>query len=132
SVKANVAHPSIFAVYEAGEKEGIYYYSCEYLPCRSLRQIREAGEVPDVTTVLQVMKVVADVMTYFVRERITHNLLSDNAVLLTTSNRPRIANIAVHQATEEFGPADEMIRLGQIVTEALPETSQGLGVRKLA
>ena len=132
SVKANVAHPSIFAVYEAGEKDGIYYYSCEYLPCRSLRQIREAGEVPDVNTALQVMKVVADVMTYFVRERITHNFLNDNAILLTKNNRPRIANIAVHQAAEEFSFTDEMAQLGRIIIEVLPEDAQALGVRKLA
>jgi len=132
SVKANVAHPSIFAVYEAGEKDGIYYYSCEYLPCRPLRQIREAGEVPDVNTALQVMKVVADVMTYFVRERITHNFLNDNAILLTKNNRPRIANIAVHQAAEEFSVADEMAQLGRVIIEVLPEEAQALGVRKLA
>jgi formylglycine-generating enzyme required for sulfatase activity/DNA-binding NarL/FixJ family response regulator len=132
SVKANVAHPSIFAVYEAGEKAGIYYYSCEYLPCRSLRQLREAGEVPDVNTALQVMKVVADVMTYFVRERITHAQISDNSILLAKNNRPRIANIAVHQALEDFTTADEMVRLGKIIMDVLPESSQALGVRKLA
>lgn len=129
SVKANVAHPSIFAVYEAGESGGIYFYSCEYVPCRSLRQLREAGITLDENTALQVMKVVSEVLGYFVREGITHNLITENAILLSQNNRPRVANIAAYQASQEFDQGTEMAQLGSIVASALPEDSQALGIR---
>lgn len=132
SVKANVAHPSIFAVYEAGEGSGIYYYSCEYVPCRSLRQLREAGIPLDENTALQTMKVAADVLSYFARENITHNIISENSILLDKNNRPRIANIAAYQSAEPFDQTAEMARLGSVIAGMLPETANQLGVRSLA
>jgi formylglycine-generating enzyme required for sulfatase activity/DNA-binding NarL/FixJ family response regulator len=132
SVKANVRHPYIFAVYEAGESNGVYFYSCEYFPCRSVRWLREAGVYLDERSALQAMKVAAEVMGYFWRENITHNLLSENSVLVGPNGRPRIANIAVLEVTKRFGVAQEMQELGRIIAEVLPETSQALGVRKFA
>ncbi len=132
SVKANVSHPYIFAVYEAGEGEGIYFYSCEYVPCRSLGQLREAGLTLDEKSALQVMKVVSEVMAYFARDKITHNLIGENAILIAKNNRPRVANIAAYQAVQEFDQAAEMGRLGTIIASVLPENSQALGVRNLA
>lgn len=132
SVKANVSHPSIFAVYEAGESAGIYFYSCEYIPCRSLGQLREAGLLLDENTALQIMKVVADVMAYFAREKITHNLISENAILIDEHQRPRVANIATYEARQESGPGQEMGQLGAIIASVLPEQAGSLGVRDLA
>ena len=132
SVKANVRHPYIFAVYEAGESNGVYFYSCEYFPCRSVQWLREAGVSLDERTALQAMKVAAEVMDYFSRENITHNLLSENSVLVGPNGRPRIANIAAHEVTKRFGVAQEMQELGRIIAGVLPETSQALGVRKFA
>ena len=94
SVKANVRHPYIFAVYEAGESDGVYFYSCEYVPSRSLQWSREQGIFLDERTALQAMKVAAEVLAYFSRENIAHKVLSGESVLLGPSNRPRIANIA--------------------------------------
>ena len=87
SVKANVRHPYILAVYEAGESNGVYYYSCEFVPCRSLKWLREAGVSLDERTALQAMKVAAEVLAYFSRENITHNLLSESSVLIDPNNQ---------------------------------------------
>ena len=132
SVKANVRHPYIFAVYEAGESDGVYFYSCEYVPSRSLQWSREQGVFLDERTALQAMKVAAEVLAYFSRENIAHNFLSGDSVLLGPSNRPRIANIAARDVAGTFAVADEMRELGRIVAGVLPETSQALGVRELA
>ncbi|MFZ0709749.1 MAG: SUMF1/EgtB/PvdO family nonheme iron enzyme, partial [Terrimicrobiaceae bacterium] len=132
SVKANVRHPYILAVYEAGETNGVSFYSCEYVPCRSLQWLREAGISSDERTALQAMKVAAEVLAYFSRENITHNLLSENSVLIGPNNRPRIANIAAREVPKSFGVAEQMRELGRIIAGMLPESSQGLGVRKFA
>ena len=132
SVKANVRHPYIFAVYEAGESKGIYYYSCEFVPGRSVQWLRESGVTLDERTALQAMKVAAEVLAYFSRENITHKLLSETSVLIGPNNRPRIANIAAHEATKRFGVVEEMQELGRIIAGVVPETSQALDVRKFA
>ena len=132
SMKANVSHPYIFAVYEAGEGGGIYFYSCEYAPCRSLGQLREAGLPLDENIALQAMKVVSEALGYFSKENITHNLISENAILLVQQNRPRLANIAAYQTTPEFDRAAEMIQLGGIIASVLPAASQASGVGQLA
>jgi formylglycine-generating enzyme required for sulfatase activity/DNA-binding NarL/FixJ family response regulator len=132
SMKANVSHPSIFAVYEAGESNGIYFYSCEYVPCRSLHQLRAAGQLLDENTALQAMKTTSEVLGYFAQQNVTHNIISENAILIGPHNRPRVANTAVYQAREAFDMQGEMARLGAVIASVLPENSEALGIRQLA
>jgi formylglycine-generating enzyme required for sulfatase activity/DNA-binding NarL/FixJ family response regulator len=132
SVKANVRHPFILAVYEAGESNGLYFYSCEYIPCRSLQWLRESGICLDEASALQAMKVAAEVLAYFSREGIAHHLLSGSCVLIDPNNRTRIANIAAREVLQQFGVGYQMQEVGRMIAGVLPETSQGLGVRQLA
>ncbi len=132
SVKANVSHPYIFAVYEAGHAEGIYFYSCEYIPCRSLIQMAQAGQPLTETAALQAMKVTAETLAYFDRANIPHHLITADSILFGEKNKPRVANIAVHHPTVTFDQRQEMAELGRIIAEALPETAQALGIRALA
>ena len=132
SVKANVSHPYIFAVYEAGQSQGSYFYSCEYVPCRSLSQIIQAGQFLDEMTAIQAMKVAAEVLAYFEKEKISHNLIGENSVLIGEKNKPRIANIATYHPDAVFDMKREMSELGRVFAAALPEQSQALGIRALA
>jgi formylglycine-generating enzyme required for sulfatase activity/DNA-binding NarL/FixJ family response regulator len=132
SVKANVRHPYIFAVYEAGESDEVFFYSCEYVPSRSLRWLRERGVFLDERTALQAMKVAAEVLAYFSGENIAHKTLSGDSVVVGPNNQPRIANIAAREVAGKIGFAEEMPELGRIIEGVLPKSSQALGVRELA
>lgn len=132
SIKAKAAHPTIISLYEAGESGGIYFYSCEYIPCRSLRQIREAGLELDEPTSLEVLRTVAEALSFFSRKKIAHELISDNAILIGPNNLPRIANIASQQASETYDLSMEMSRIGDILLAALGEAPSPLGARELA
>ncbi|GAT33684.1 response regulator receiver domain-containing protein [Terrimicrobium sacchariphilum] len=132
SVKANVSHPYIFAVYEAGQSNGSYFYSCEYVPCRSLKQIIQAGQFLDEATAVQAMKVTAEVLAYFEKEKISHNLIGENTVLIGEKNKPRIANIATYHPEATFDMKREMVEIGRVFAAVLPEQSQALGIRALA
>ncbi len=132
SVKANVSHPYIFAVYEAGQANGTYFYSCEYVPCRSVRQIIQAGQFLDEITAIQAMKVAAEVLAYFEKEKISHNLIGENTVLIGEKNKPRLANIATYHPDATFDMKREMAELGRVFAASLPEQSQALGIRALA
>lgn len=131
SAKAKATHAGIIAVYEAGESNGIYYYSCEYIPSRTLRQLRENGGKLDEITALHVLKAVADALDFFAREKITHDLITDNAVLIGPHNRPRIANIASYQVVEPYDLATEMRCVGEFILGAL-EDSPASDARDLA
>jgi len=120
SAKAKATHPLVIAVYEAGESHGTYFYSCEYLPCRSLGQIRASGGHLDESTAREVLRAVAAVLGSFGREKIEHDLISENAILIGPHNRPRIANIAASEASHAFDLAAEMGRVGEILISALP------------
>ncbi len=132
SVKAKVGNPTVITVYEAGEADGVYFYSCEYIPCRSVRQLREAGGRLDETTTLAVLRACADALGYFGREKIQHELVSENAVLIGPQNRPRLANIAALEAAEEFDTAREMQAVGQLVLSALENPPAAPIARDLA
>ena len=119
SAKAKAAHPLVIAVYEAGEGNGTYFYSCEYVPCRSVAQIRETGGVIDEATGIEVLKAAAAVLGAFGREKIEHDLITENAILIGPQNRPRIANIACSKVKTPFDTAAEMRRVGEIVLGTL-------------
>jgi serine/threonine-protein kinase len=57
--KAHVQHPSIIAVYEAGESEGRIFYAREFVDGQSLADVAASGRALDEHTALRVMKVVA-------------------------------------------------------------------------
>jgi formylglycine-generating enzyme required for sulfatase activity len=120
SAKAKATNPVIMAVYEAGDSEGVYFYSCEYIPCRSISQLRESGGTLDEGTALSVLKASAEALDYFAREKIGHDLLTANALLIGPGNRIRVANIASNKAEEAFDVKAEMRRVGEIVLGALP------------
>ena len=132
SAKANVSHPHVSAVYEAGEDNGLYFYSGEFVPGRSLHEVHEAGDFLDERTALQVMKVASETLGYFSREHIGHTSLSASCLLVCANGRVRMANIATHQPETKSGVADQIRDLGRIVADVLPETPQTLGVRRLA
>ena len=122
SAKAKATNPVVIAVYEAGENAGVYYYSCEYLPCRSVGQVRESGEKLDGPTAHAVIKTAAEALDFFAREKIPHDLLTENAILICPSNRVRFANIACVTPAQEFDLSAEMRRVGEIVLGVLPES----------
>jgi formylglycine-generating enzyme required for sulfatase activity len=122
SAKAKATNPVVIAVYEAGEAEGVYYYSCEYVPCRSVGQLRESGEKLDETTARAAIKAAAEALDFFAREKIAHDLLTENALLIGPSNRVRFANIACATASQAFDLSAEMRRVGEIILGVLPES----------
>ena len=122
SAKAKATNPVIIAVYEAGDSEGVYFYSCEYVPCRSVGQIRESGGTVDETSALSVLKAAGEALDYFAREKLDHDLLTENALLIGPANRVRVANIASSQAAQAFDLKTEMRRVGEIVLSVLPPT----------
>jgi len=119
SAKAKVTNPVVIGLYEAGEEEGLYYYSCEYIPSRSIGQLRESGGTLDEATALSAIKAASEALDFFAREKIPHDLLTENSLLIGPGNRVRMANIAATVVSQEFDLSAEMRRVGEIILKAL-------------
>ncbi len=60
SAKANVQHPSILAVYEAGESDGIYYYTRDFADGSTLEYLHAQGKTIEDNVAIQCIKIAAD------------------------------------------------------------------------
>jgi formylglycine-generating enzyme required for sulfatase activity/CheY-like chemotaxis protein len=133
SVKANVNHPNVFAIYEAGESNGVYFYTCEYEPCSTIAQHHETGAAISELDGLRILKVAADVLGSFARTGTLHEMITERSILLGAGGRCWIANIAAHTVSKEFDTAQEMSELARILLAVLQPAGTGpdLGLRPL-
>jgi serine/threonine protein kinase len=81
--KAKVKQPFILSVYEAGEADGVLFYSTEYLPGRTVEQLAESGQKLDGPSTLAILKTVTDAMEYLQKSEIPHSKLSPKSIVLT-------------------------------------------------
>ena len=81
AAKANVRHPYVSAVYEAGEDNGLYFLLGEFVPGRSLQAFREAGDLLEERTALQVMRVASEALAYFLARTLATLLFRQAACL---------------------------------------------------
>ncbi|HEY3898894.1 MAG TPA: SUMF1/EgtB/PvdO family nonheme iron enzyme [Chthoniobacter sp.] len=127
--KAQVQHPSIVAVYEAGEADGHYFYAHEFVDSGTLAAIKATGERLDEITALKVLRVAAEGLAYLTSHRIPHNAPDASSIAIGSDGQPHLANLAAHQADEELTPDQEIQAVGRVMLGALPpiqSLSQGL------
>ncbi len=124
SVKANVRHPAVLAVFEAGERDGLYFYACEHVPNTTVEELSEDGRKLDAASVLRFLQTASDVMAYFGRERIQHDPLKPSQLLLDAKGQPRIANVATHEGTSGAESGEEIQSLAAVLLPLLAETPE--------
>jgi formylglycine-generating enzyme required for sulfatase activity len=132
SAKANVQHPSILSVYEAGEENGVYFYSREYVEGHTLADLIAQGAVLDETTALQVVKTLGEAFLYLSHNKIPHSVLEVTSIFIGNDGMPRLANLASVRASAST-PAQQDIRaLGTIMASAMQGAANASpGVRAL-
>ena len=60
SVNANIRHPAILPVYEAGEYDGTYFYAREFVVGQTVYEIKASGLTITETTALRIVRAIAD------------------------------------------------------------------------
>ncbi|MEA3187104.1 MAG: gamma-glutamyl hercynylcysteine S-oxide synthase [Chthoniobacter sp.] len=128
SAKANVQHPFILSVYEAGETEGHCYFTHEYVEGDNLATYVAQGRNIDEPTALHAIKVVGEALHALNHEKVTHGSLEANSVYIGEDNRPRLANLATMHG-EPPHTQEEIQTLGRSIAAVLPTkngTSAGL------
>jgi len=96
--KAAVSHPYLLAVHEAGEADGRYYYTSDYLPGYSLEAYRAAGHTLDDRVLLSALRTAADVSVHFAKHGIARRAIGTDDLIFDASLRPRLVNVAASSA----------------------------------
>ncbi len=117
--KANVQHPSILAVYEAGEENGHTFYTREYVEGRNLAAVDASGSKIDEATALKIARVAAEGLSYLQAQKIPHAALDARSIYLSLDGTPRLANIATQNGDEQSFE-QEVQTLGRTLLTVLP------------
>ena len=123
--KAHVQHPSILAVYEAGEAAGHFFYAHEYVEGRTMAEIKASGEKLDEQTALKVLRTAADGLAYLSVHKIPHTPPEPGGIFLAADGGARLANIATQLSDQQLPVEGEIQALGRILLGVLPAI-QGL------
>ncbi len=118
--KAHVQHPSILAVYEAGEAAGHFFYAHEYVEGRTMAEIKASGAKLDELTALKVLRTAADGLAYLSIHKIPHTPPEPGGVFLGDDGGPRLANIATQLSDQQLPIDGEIQALGRILLGVLP------------
>ena len=127
--KAAVQHPSILAVYEAGDNDGRIFYAHEYVDGQNLAQLGANGHKINERTALNVLRTTAEGAAYFDASQTPHLPLDATSVQLGTDGQPRLSNLAVQIAERPNDPAGEIVAIGRAmfgVVHTGPGFSEGM------
>jgi formylglycine-generating enzyme required for sulfatase activity/CheY-like chemotaxis protein len=118
--KAGVQHPSILAVYEAGEADDRFFYAYEYVDGQSIADLKAASQRLDEVSTLKVLRVAADGLAYFGTHHTPHTAPDASNIYLGADGEPRLGNIATQLADEQLAPQQEIQALGRVMLSVLP------------
>ncbi len=116
STKANVQHPSIVSVFEAGQANGLYFYTREFIDGGTLADYQAQGAVIDDQTALRVIRVVAEALSYLSQAKVPRSLLTAKSIYLANDGRPRLSNLAHVRHEADAVVQREIQELSRIVS----------------
>ena len=119
SAKANVSHPNILSVYEAGEDKGRYFYALELVEGVNLRDLQAQGRTIDDQMALHLLQVVAEAMLYLNQSKVPHTELDASCVYLGFDKRARVANLGTPYQTKALTAQDEIKHLSKFVSSTM-------------
>lgn len=127
--KAQVQHPSLVAVYEAGEADGRYFYAHEYVDGATLADIKTHGDKLDEITALKALRVVSEGLAYLASHHIPHLPPDAASIFIGKNGQAHLSNIATSSAEIALTPEQEIQAVGRIMLSVLPAiqtVAQGL------
>ncbi len=112
SANANIRHPAILPVYEAGEYEGTYFYAREFVIGRTLYEIKARGHTIPETTALRVVRAIAEALAHLDDHGIMHAPLRLSRIFITPNDECRLADVAVSSpGMAQLPPAQSEIQM---------------------
>ena len=129
--KAAVQHPFIISVFEADERNGLVFYTHEYLDGSTLGELIASGQRFDEKTALQVMKATAEALNYLWSHNFAHGPLDAHGIRFGSDSIPRLANLATSIPDSSVSASREIQTLSGIISQLVPAHAQSPGLRAL-
>lgn len=126
--KAAVSHPFIISVFEADERDGVVFYTHEFLEGATLAEMVSSGATLDEKTALHAMKVSAEGLNYLWSHNLAHGTFEASAIRIGKDGIARLANLAAAGSNGEVSVEAEMAALAETIRQLAPTTSQGLAM----
>ena len=112
SANANVQHPALLSVYEAGECNGTYFYAREFVVGETLLDSRLSKKTISEALGLRIVASVAAAISYLDENHVLHTPLRLTRILISTDGQARLADIAVaNPAIAQTAPAKSEIQM---------------------
>jgi formylglycine-generating enzyme required for sulfatase activity/CheY-like chemotaxis protein len=128
--KANVHHPALLSVFEAGQQNGVYFYTSEPRGGSSLASLAAQGSTLEPRIVLQLLHSIADVMVHLGHEKVAHEALAPEHILVDHRMRTRLVNTAT-AAPSGVSAVQEMQGLAAIVAPVLADSEASPAIRQM-
>ncbi|MGH8047504.1 MAG: response regulator, partial [Chthoniobacterales bacterium] len=128
--KANVHHPVLLSVFEAGQHNGAYYYTSEPRMGSSLAALAAENATLEPRVVLQLLHSLADIMVHLGHEKVAHEPIAPEHIMVDHRMRTRLVNIAT-ATSPGVSAVQEMQSLSAMLTPVLANSDTSQSVRQL-
>ena len=129
--KAAVQHPFIMTVFEADERNGLAFYTHEFLEGESMEERIARGQKLDEKTALHVLKVAGEGLQYLWSHNLSHAPIEADSLRLGGDGIARMANIATADADPAVTVEQELFTVGTILRQLTQEELISVGLRML-
>lgn len=120
-LKASVSHTRIAPLYEAGEVNGLIFYTRELPRGRSLEEIQATGETLSERKIAELLYGVAEAMQFALEKGCHHRRLAERDIFLDADNQASIVNIFRPGDSRTREPKEEVAALMRLVTPLAAE-----------
>jgi serine/threonine protein kinase len=79
---ANLRHPNIVTIHEAGENHGQFFIAMEYLPGRTLRELLETQGALSLEQTMPILEDIAEALDYAHSQGVVHRDVKPNNILV--------------------------------------------------
>ena len=120
-LKASVSHPRIAPLYEAGEVNGLIFYTRELPRGRHLHEIQATGEMLSERKIADLLYGVGEAMQYAIERGCHHRRLDAQDIFIDAENQASIVNIFRPSDSRPRDPKEEVAALIRLVTPLAAE-----------
>lgn len=129
--KAAVQHPFIVSVFEADDRNGLVFYTHEFIEGATLEDMIEDGRQVDEKTALHIMKVAGEGLNYLWSHNLAHAPFQAESIRIGKDNIPRLANLATASTDPSTSVQAEIQFLASVISQLMPHESMSPGLRAL-
>jgi formylglycine-generating enzyme required for sulfatase activity/DNA-binding NarL/FixJ family response regulator len=129
--KAAVQHPFIMTVFEADDRNGLAFYTEEFLDGATAEERIARGQKLDEKTALHLMKVAGEGLQYLWSHNLSHAPIGAESLRLGNDNIARLSNIATADANPAVTVEQELHTVGTIIQKLTQEELISGGLRAL-